>query len=299
MRVTKIILVIVAMYFSGCASFIAHQITRPIENAEMYNMQINDLNICYYEVGDKKKPPLVFLHGILAFTEAYKHIILELSEQYFIIGIDLPGHGRSSISSRKLTHKDIGDYIVQVTTQLDIDKFYVVGHSAGGVIALSLGKYFPDNIIKIATIASLYNYDGLSFENKYYTFLTEDGFKDHSGKRKDLIFNIFEIAHGKLGEKDKFDLTIDYMEEYGRMIYPSFSDSDLQNIETPVIVLIAEKDEIINVEHGERMAKSVLNGKSLIISNATHASIVRSNNNVKKVCHNIFAFFSVSNPDKI
>ena len=54
----------------------------------------------YVEVGDKQNPPLIFLHGILAFTQSYSEFIERLAERYFVVGIDMRGHGRSTIGTK-------------------------------------------------------------------------------------------------------------------------------------------------------------------------------------------------------
>ena len=57
--------------------------TRPIANAKMQSDFVSDMELFFYTLGDKNNPPLVFLHGLLAFTEAYKRFFTSLSDQFF------------------------------------------------------------------------------------------------------------------------------------------------------------------------------------------------------------------------
>jgi len=296
-RIIPFVLVIV--FSSNCANFIAHKITRPISNAQMHNLELENLNLFYYTKGKENNPPLIFLHGILAFTEAYDPLMTMLSEKYFVIGIDLPGHGRSSIGTGPLSYFQISEYIIQLTNKLGIDKFYIIGHSAGGVVVLSICKNFPDKIIKGVTIASLYHYEGLRFENRGYNYLTEDGFKDNINGRNDFILKIFDLAHEKIGEKEKFHKTKKYMENLGTKIYPSYSSLELGNINIPIMVIVAENDEIIRASHTQKMADHLLDGKLLFIPNATHAGVVRSKKHLRIVCNSIFNYFEDFNIESL
>ena len=98
------------------------------------------MTLHYLEVGDKRNPPLIFLHGILAFTQAYSEFIEKLAERYYVIGIDLRGHGHSSIGSEPYSHQLVAADVMRVADEIGIDRFHVGGHSAGGFARLSIDK---------------------------------------------------------------------------------------------------------------------------------------------------------------
>ena len=77
----------------NCAGYIASEISKPIKNSEMHRVESKDIIQYFHTLGNKNNPPLVFIHGILAFTEVYRDLIKELAEEYYVIGIDLRGHG--------------------------------------------------------------------------------------------------------------------------------------------------------------------------------------------------------------
>ena len=114
------LLSIVVLFFTNCTNIIAYELSRPIKNANVFDQQIEDIKIYYYTIGEKQNPPLVFLHGLLAFTETYRNLITSLSEKYFVIGIDLPGHGRSAVGKNNLNADKIAEYIIQLTDKINI-----------------------------------------------------------------------------------------------------------------------------------------------------------------------------------
>ena len=279
------------LFFTNCTNIIAYELSRPIKNANVLDEQIDNIKIYYYTIGEKQNPPLVFLHGLLAFTETYRNLITSLSEKYFVIGIDLPGHGRSAVGENNLDADKIAEYIIQLTDKIDIQEFYIVGHSAGGVIAMSASKNYPDKVIKAVTIASPFNSEGLNFDSRWYKFISEDGFRVYDHRKNDFLLNIFNASHRMMGEGNKFDSTKITMRKQGNGLYPSYTRSDLKDINTPFLIVVAEKDDLIFPDHSISMAEHLLNYELLILKNANHASVVRNKKNVKIITRNIFKFF--------
>jgi len=156
----------------------------------------------YIEVGDKENPPLIFLHGILAFTESYSEFIERLAEKYFVVGIDMRGHGRSTIGTDPYSHKLVADDVILVADKIGLDKFYVVGHSAGGFALLSIAKLYSDRLIKGVSIASLYNHEGIDYNEKNDDYLTRKGFMDNRNNRNNYTLKIFDRAYEKIGEHE-------------------------------------------------------------------------------------------------
>ena len=155
------VLTLCCFFSSGCTGFFASKLVAPIKNGKMSQVSHGGVTLHYVEVGDKQNPPLIFLHGILAFTQSYSEFIERLAEKYFVVGIDMRGHGRSTIGTKPYSHKLLADDVIFVADEIGLDKFYVVGHSAGGFALLSIAKLYSDRLIKGVSIASLYNHEGI------------------------------------------------------------------------------------------------------------------------------------------
>lgn len=83
--------------------------------------------------------PIVFVHGNSCSLEVFKKQLAHFSGQYRVIAIDLPGHGKSENASCKDTGYTIPSYakiLDEVTRNLQLNQFVVVGFSLGGNIAL-------------------------------------------------------------------------------------------------------------------------------------------------------------------
>lgn len=87
--------------------------------------------------GSRNKPALVLLHGFMGTGLDWGQLTETLSQDYYCVAIDLPGHGMSqdTLVSRRSgfaqTHKRI-----EITLQrLDIHSYALLGYSLGGRIA--------------------------------------------------------------------------------------------------------------------------------------------------------------------
>ena len=275
---------------TGCANFIAHDLTKPNENIKSHKVQINDIEMSYYTLGDKNKYPLVFLHGALVFTDYYNDLIENLSKEYYIIGVDIRGHGRTTIGTNSFSFTQISKDIIDLTNRLEIKKFNMVGHSLGGIILLHLSKDYPMKINKGVSIASLYNHNGIDFNNNKFKFFTEDGFKEEKGLYSNLILKVIDKSYDRIGELDKYEKTKAILSESGSIIFPNLTASDLNKIETPILVFVAEKDKLIRPSHTIQMSNELKNSKYKIIKNANHDRIVMSKKYIKLISTNTLEF---------
>jgi len=87
---------------------------------------------------------LVFLHGYLLSFEVWQDFVAPLTEQYRVICIDLPGHGKSGLIESVSTMELMADSVLEVLNASVISKAVFFGHSMGGYTALALLEKRPD-----------------------------------------------------------------------------------------------------------------------------------------------------------
>jgi len=102
---------------------------------------------------DKAKPTMVFVHGA-----GLDHSWFGLQSRYFgyhgwnVLAFDLPGHGRSEGSPVS----SIAGMAEWVCKEVPAQKFSIVGHSMGALIALECAARVPARIERIAMIGVAY-----------------------------------------------------------------------------------------------------------------------------------------------
>ena len=101
-------------------------------------MNQTENGIFYKTYGKNHGYALVFLHGYLESSESWNNFAELFSDEYFVICVDLPGHGKSMVDSEDLTMEQMANAVISVTDQLEIPAFHLVGHSMGGYVAMAL-----------------------------------------------------------------------------------------------------------------------------------------------------------------
>ncbi len=110
----------------------------------------------YFETyGDQSRPAIVFLHGFLGNGNSWDKIIPLVSENYYCITIDLPGHGQTlPEDDLHYTMPHCSKLIVRLLDNLGILKFSLVGYSMGGRQSLFMAMNYPERIEKLVMESS-------------------------------------------------------------------------------------------------------------------------------------------------
>ncbi len=118
-------------------------------------LKFNNFSLSYLEGGTELCPyPLLFLHGWGVSAEPYRDCLNFLSQKYWVIAPDLPGLGCSQSYQSLLTYQDYANCILQLIAKLTLEKFYLLGHSFGGGVALALAASIPSQISRLIVINS-------------------------------------------------------------------------------------------------------------------------------------------------
>ena len=100
--------------------------------------------------GKSTGPVLVFWHSLLCDGGMWEPVTRELEDQYRIVNIDAPGHGRSSHTRTPYTMDDSVDAAVAVLDELAITRCAWIGLSWGGMVGMRLGLRIPDRLAGLA-----------------------------------------------------------------------------------------------------------------------------------------------------
>nr|WP_268820411.1 alpha/beta hydrolase [Paraglaciecola sp. G1-23] len=106
-------------------------------------------------MGDPNKPMILALHGWLDNAASFVPIANYLVD-YYIVAIDLVGHGKSTHRSAD-AHYHLVDYVHDVHELVTSQKwspFILMGHSMGGIIASLYASTFNSNVQSLICIES-------------------------------------------------------------------------------------------------------------------------------------------------
>ena len=199
---------------------------------------VNGVDI-YYEV-DGDGPPIILLHGNGEDHTIFDRLSDDLKDHYKVFLIDSRGHGKSGKVSC-FHYSDMVEDVVAFIKYLKIEKPIIYGFSDGGIVGLMLASEYPDLLSGL--IASGPN-------------LTP----------KDLILR--ERLPMRIVNIFKRNPMVKMM-----ITEPNITDGDLQKIDIPVLITVAEND-IITISHAKHIADTVRNGSVIIVPYEDHSSYI-------------------------
>ena len=109
-----------------------------------------------YFKGEASRPgmwPVILIHGAGGSSNIWLRQIQALEENFRVLAIDLPGHGYSQGNGEE-TIEDYVRFVSSWLEALDLREVFLVGHSMGGAIAMTLALFFPEKIRKMALAGS-------------------------------------------------------------------------------------------------------------------------------------------------
>lgn len=99
--------------------------------------------------------PLVCIHGVGSYLEAWSGVIERLNDRFTILTFDLRGHGRSS---RVKGRYEIDDFVAETLALADhagFGTFHLAGFSLGGLIAQRLALTHPERLRRLVLLSTV------------------------------------------------------------------------------------------------------------------------------------------------
>lgn len=103
----------------------------------MEYLNYKNTKINYEVYGKRENPAVLLLHGYLESLKIWEHFVPLLSDQYFVVAMDIPGHGKSGIFSIVHRMDDLAEAAFHVLQNIGVTRAHVIGHSMGGYVALA------------------------------------------------------------------------------------------------------------------------------------------------------------------
>jgi pimeloyl-ACP methyl ester carboxylesterase len=116
-------------------------------------IRVDGLDVHYYTAGQGE--PLVVVHGGGGDARTWWKNIIEFSKKYTVYAPDLPGYGGSEPLDGDYYIPELSRFLGSFASNLGLEKFYLVGHSMGGGIALDYALKAPHKIKKLVLVSSL------------------------------------------------------------------------------------------------------------------------------------------------
>ena len=226
-------------------------------------------------IGDEGKgSPLVLIHGFLGSSKMWEPQINFFKDHFRVITPDLPGFGKSNKAKSHNNIQSIANLLLDCLDEKKIDKFYLLGHSMGGMIVQEMAKISGNKIIKLICYST-----GPRGEMPG-RFETVDQSRENLKKNGLEITakNIAKTWFVKGEEAEHFDICI----EAGKQLsietvdnaLVAFKNWDgvetLKNIKNETLIVWGNKDKSYNLDQVQTLNKNIPNSSLFIFEGCAH-----------------------------
>ena len=243
----------------------------------------------FAEFGDRSGRPVILFHDLWG-NRSLRHpddaILARLGVR--LIGVDRPGYG---VSTRKPSRgiMDVVDDVMLLSKALKLERFAVLGYSAGGPYALACAYRFPEIVRRCAVVSSLPPMDdpqGFGAVQPVYARLFQlaggmetvcrllvkslfvlDAQRASDQFLRELAAMLPQVDRGILSDPAFFNLRREMLEDIRRNGSDAVVDEivglvqtwgfHLQSIRVPVDIWWGESDTFVAPYVGKRMAELI------------------------------------------
>lgn len=225
-------------------------------------MIIKGLKTNYKTLGEGK--PLLILHGWGSRSDNWQKVGEMLAKNGIKVIIpDLPGFGQSDKPQTAWDLDDYCDFVEEFVKVLNLDKFYLLGHSFGGEIAVKYNLRFPEKIDKLFLVsASCIRTRNLK---KKLLYILSKVFKIFSF----IPFLRKAFYRFVVGKSDYLSTEGVMRDTYLKIIAEDLSNI-LSQVQADTIIIWGEEDSITPISDARKINSKIKNSKLEILSGFDH-----------------------------
>ncbi|MBW4934574.1 alpha/beta fold hydrolase [Marinobacter sp. F4206] len=288
---TLLFIALIAVVGSACSRQGIYETAIDLERSssglEADTIQVGELEIAYLRNSETTPgDTIVMVHGFGANKDNWTRLANQLTADFNVYAIDLPGHGESSKPlDLGYTLEEQTGHLSAILQALSIGESHMMGNSMGGAITALYAARYPDRI----KTAVLFNPAGIfEYESELVDLVLEGDNPLIPSKPGDLE-RLMDFA---LEEKPFVPWPIlDVMEEkaianrnVNEVIFAAIRDSGYESafrsrlalIQDPVLVIWGKEDRVINYRNGDLFVAAIPDARLQLLEGIGHAPMIEA-----------------------
>ena len=115
---------------------------------------VNASGVCVHAVvgGNPRGPAVVLLAGFPQTWWAWRHVMSELMERFWVVAVDLPGQGHSERPDGTYDTHSVASRVYAAVKALGVSAYWLIGHDIGAWVAFSLGVRYESQLRGVALL---------------------------------------------------------------------------------------------------------------------------------------------------
>ncbi len=247
-------------------------------------MSMDGYRMHYVDIGEGK--PIILVHGFADSTYCWhKNAAALVDAGLRVAAVDLPGLGQSDMPPRDFVFSinNLAGEVLEFADKMNFEKFYIMGSSMGGGIALFLSMHHGDRVKKAVVV------DPVSFWQEKSALLSvlNAGGTGRLFARgaspmtiqyalKDVYYNDDLVTDVLVAEYSRPLAKPGYKVLLARLIqeYPSPQAMKMagryHDLKVPLLIIWGDRDKWVPPKFGPRLHNMAPNSKLLMVKDAGH-----------------------------
>jgi pimeloyl-ACP methyl ester carboxylesterase len=253
---------------------------------DQVEIEVEGVKLSTYLVGEG--PPIVLVHGLGGSKVTWLPVLPALAEKHRVIVPDLPGHGESDKPRTDYTPRFFARALRRLMDAVEVDRAVIVGNSLGGRIAIELALRSPGRVSSLAlldpSVPGLRWRYILGFTRVFPTEFGAIPFPLRERWMEVAIKRLFahpdrmprEAYSAAAGEFIRIyrnaNARIAFFDSLRRIVTerPEVFYASLRRIKQPTLVIFGEKDGLVPLRLGVRLAEHLPNAQLIVLPDVGH-----------------------------
>ncbi|MCL7943264.1 alpha/beta hydrolase [Marinobacter sp. ATCH36] len=287
--VTLITLLISTLLISACSRHTLYDNAISWERSgaglEESSVRVDGMTIAYLSNTEPVDgDTLVLIHGFGANKDNWTRLAKELTDEFNVFALDLPGHGDSSKElDLGYRFKDQVSHVSKILAALNIDQAHMMGNSMGGAITALYAATYPDQI-KTAVLfdpAGIFEFDSelvnLVMDGDNPLIPSKEGdFRrliDFALEKKPFVpWPIYDVMEEKaIANQNVNEVIFAAIRDTG---YEPHFRNTITGIQAPVLIIWGLEDRVINYRNAEVFVERIPDARKVLLEGVGHAPMV-------------------------
>ncbi|WP_433706447.1 alpha/beta fold hydrolase [Paraburkholderia sacchari] len=230
--------------------------------------------------------PLVLIHGVGMQASAWYPQMDDLSREFRVISVDMPGHGTSDALDASADLQQFVQWAIEFIEALHAGPVNLAGHSMGSLIAAGVAVTRPDLVKRVAVLNGVYR----------RTEQARDAVLQRAAELRSGTIDVETPLRRWFNTEEAQQVAAQKVESWLKAVnlsgyataYTAFASGDevyadgWNTIACPALVLTGADDPNSTPEMARQMAQAAHNGQAVVIENERHMVNLTAPNEVNR-----------------
>lgn len=228
------------------------------------NWTADDGSSIHYEVhGDPRRPALLLLPGLLgSISKQWQPFIELLTTHFYVILMDLRGHGRSENNDPNLDAGRMAEDILGLLYHLEITAVHISGYSLGGYLGLQVALAQPRRVTTLHAHATKFYWtaDAVAKMQRQLN-------PDKMAEKVPAYANQLVLEHGGRRWRELVRQAADFIATFEQN---GLTEQNVQQIRCPALISVGDRDEVVGIGESLRLSRLLDRGGLFVLPGVRH-----------------------------